>query len=30
MQADGSEQTEIIPNACVGNDWAFSRMDVLQ
>lgn len=29
MTADGSEQVEIIPNACVGNDWAYSRMDVL-
>jgi TolB protein len=30
MKGDGSEQTEIIPNACVGNDWTYSRMDVLQ
>jgi hypothetical protein len=29
MKGDGSEQTQIIANACVGNDWAFSRMDVL-
>lgn len=29
MKRDGSEQTQIIANACVGNDWAFSRMDVL-
>jgi TolB protein len=29
MRADGSEQVEIIPNACVGNDWAYSRIDVL-
>ncbi len=28
MKGDGSEQTEIIPNTCVGNDWAYSRMDV--
>jgi hypothetical protein len=28
MKADGADQVEIIPNACVGNDWAFSRMDV--
>ena len=30
MDADGSNQREIIPNACVGNDWAYSKMDVLQ
>jgi TolB protein len=29
MKGDGSNQSEIIANACVGNDWAFSRMDVL-
>jgi Tol biopolymer transport system component len=29
MAGDGSGQTEIIPNACVGNDWAYSMMDVL-
>jgi len=29
MGGDGSDQTEIIADACVGNDWAFSRMDVL-
>lgn len=29
MNGDGSGQTEIIPNACVGNEWAYSRMDVL-
>jgi hypothetical protein len=29
MSGDGSDQTEIIPNACVGNDWAYSKMDVL-
>lgn len=29
MQADGSDQTEIIPNAPVSHlDWAFDRMDV--
>lgn len=28
MKGDGSEQVEIISNACVGNDWAFSKMDV--
>jgi Tol biopolymer transport system component len=30
MKADGSDQVEIIANACVGNEWAYSRMDVLQ
>jgi Tol biopolymer transport system component len=29
MKGDGSEQVEIIPNAPVGPEWAFSRMDVL-
>ncbi|MBN1991828.1 MAG: PD40 domain-containing protein [Anaerolineae bacterium] len=29
MKGDGSGQTEIIANACVGNDWAYSMMDVL-
>lgn len=28
MNADGSNQQEIIPNAGVGNDWAYSKMDV--
>ncbi|MCB0197039.1 MAG: PD40 domain-containing protein, partial [Anaerolineae bacterium] len=28
MGADGSNPTEIIANACVGNEWAYSRMDV--
>ena len=30
MNADGSNQREIISNACVGSDWAYSKMDVLQ
>jgi Tol biopolymer transport system component len=28
MSGSGANQKEIIPNAGVGNDWAFSRMDV--
>ncbi|MDM8526959.1 hypothetical protein QUF58_02000 [Anaerolineales bacterium HSG24] len=28
MTANGNEQTEIIPNAAVGPDWSYSRMDV--
>jgi TolB protein len=28
MKGDGSEQVEIIADACVGNDWAYSTMDV--
>jgi Tol biopolymer transport system component len=28
MNGDGSGQTEIIANAGVGPDWAFSKMDV--
>lgn len=30
MKVDGSNQTEIISNAPVGPDWAFSRMGVLR
>ena len=30
MKADGSNQTQIIANAPVGPDWAFSRMSVLR
>lgn len=30
MDADGSNQTEIIPNAPVGPDWAFSKMSILR
>ncbi len=30
MGSDGSNQIEIISNACVGHDWAFSKMDVIQ
>ncbi len=30
MNGDGSNQKNVIPNACVGNDWAFSKMDVLR
>jgi Tol biopolymer transport system component len=29
MNGDGSNQQEIIPNAGVGPDWAYSKMDVL-
>jgi Tol biopolymer transport system component len=29
MNGDGSDQVNIIPDACVGSDWAFSKMDVL-
>ena len=29
MKGDGSDQTQIISNAPVGPDWAFSKMDVL-
>ncbi|MFC1974781.1 hypothetical protein ACFLXQ_00100 [Chloroflexota bacterium] len=29
MAGNGLGQTEIIPNTCVGNDWAYSTMDVL-
>ena len=28
MSGTGANQTEVIPNAGVGDDWAFSRMDV--
>ncbi|MCB9079519.1 MAG: PD40 domain-containing protein [Anaerolineaceae bacterium] len=28
MAPDGSNPTEIIADACVGHDWAYSRMDV--
>jgi Tol biopolymer transport system component len=28
MSSAGANQTEIIPNAGVGDDWSFSRMDV--
>jgi len=28
MSGSGANQTEIIPNAGVGDDWSFSRMDV--
>jgi TolB protein len=28
MSSDGSNQQEIIPNAGVGPDWSFSKMDV--
>jgi len=30
MAGDGSDQTQIIPNAPVGPEWSFSRMDVLR
>ena len=30
MSGDGSNQTEIIPNAPVGPEWSFSRMGVLR
>jgi TolB protein len=30
MKGDGSNQVEIIPNAPVGPEWSFSRMDVLR
>ncbi len=30
MSGDGSDQTQIIPNAPVGPDWAFSKMGVLR
>lgn len=30
MQGDGANQVEIITNAPVGPEWAFSRMDVLR
>lgn len=29
MNGDGTDQTQIIADACVGQDWAYSRMDVL-
>jgi Tol biopolymer transport system component len=29
MGGDGSDQANIILDACVGRDWAFSKMDVL-
>lgn len=28
MNGDGTDQVQIIPDACVGNDWAYSRMGV--
>ena len=30
MNGDGSNQQEIIPDAPVGPDWSYSRMDVLR
>jgi Tol biopolymer transport system component len=30
MKGDGSDQTQIIPNAPVGPDWSFSKMGVLR
>jgi len=29
MNGDGSNQQELYPNAGVGNDWSYSKMDVL-